>query len=122
MNTQNVNVKTAAQESSRKMGETPRMDGFVRNLSSANCFDVIRATSVIARMKKSANAVCGLYFEIYEYRLFNLVQGYLNRLPEGHKEAFRQAAQDQDIYLTPENVKRAGREYSELMNELATDY
>jgi hypothetical protein len=42
MHTRNVNVKTAAQESSRKMGgETcTRSAGFVRNIDWSNPFDV----------------------------------------------------------------------------------
>jgi hypothetical protein len=70
MNTHNVNVKTAAPESSERWEKTTylRTDGFVRNIHSSNPFDVVRADVVLLRMEKHAHRGCGLHYEIYNAR------------------------------------------------------
>jgi hypothetical protein len=49
MHTQNVNVKTAGEETAGRWGKKPmRTDGFITNIHSRNPFDVIRADVVLA--------------------------------------------------------------------------
>ena len=121
MHTQNVNVKTAAQESTGRWGELPRMDGFVRNLYSKNTFDVIRADVLIQQMEKTANRGCGLYYEIYEYRLLSHAMRYLQSLPASHRLAFIRTARLRGIRLFADELKRSEWEYDDLMAELAQD-
>lgn len=119
MNTQNI--KTAASESSERWGET-RTDGFVRNLYSANPFDVIRADVVIKRMEENANRGCGLYYEIYESRLLDSAMNYLLELPLKDRPVFMAAASVSGFTLTLSAMESANEAYVELMSELRDDY
>lgn len=122
MNTQNI--KTAASESSERWGETHaiRTDGFVRNLYSANPFDVIRADVVIKRLKENANRGCGLYWEVYESRLMDSAMNYLLELPLKDRPVFMGAASVSGFMLTLSAMESANDAYVELMAELRDDY
>lgn len=124
MHTQNVNVKTAAQESSRKMGENTymRTDGFVKNIKSSNPFDVIRADTLLARMEKQANKGCGLYYEIYESRLLGMAMNYLSALPLKDRPVFIGAAAKRGYMLTQAEAERADNDCDDLMSEIDSDY
>jgi len=124
MHTQNVNVKTAAPESSERWVKSPslRTDGFVRNMHSRNAFDVIRADVLLARMEKQANRGCGLHYEIYESRLLAMAMNYLAALPLKDRPIFIGAATQRGYMLTLAEEERAQDECASLMNELAADY
>ncbi|WNJ82253.1 hypothetical protein RJE46_24575 (plasmid) [Cedecea neteri] len=120
MHTRNVNVKTAAQESTERWGQGEkhaplRTDGFVRNLHSSNPFDVVRADSLIQRMEKQANAGCGLHYEIYESRLLGLALDYLCNLPLKDRPVFMGAASLRGIILTLAEEEKAKEACDELM-------
>ncbi|QMM55179.1 hypothetical protein HVX06_21825 (plasmid) [Enterobacter sp. RHB15-C17] len=124
MHTRNVNVKTAAPESSRKMGENTymRTDGFVRNIKSSNPFDVIRADALLARMEKQANKGCGLHYEIFESRLLGMAMNYLSALPLKDRPVFIGAAAKRGYMLTLAEAERAENDCDDLMSEIASDY
>ncbi|MBH3000399.1 hypothetical protein I5M74_22775 [Serratia marcescens] len=125
MNTQNVNVKTAAQERSERYGEKPsalRTDGFVRNLNSSNAFDVIRADVALARMEKQAGHSCGLYYEIFESRLLEMAMNYLCELPLKDRPVFMGAASKRGFMLTEAEADRAYDSFISLKDELSADY
>ncbi|MDU1199065.1 hypothetical protein [Kluyvera ascorbata] len=122
MNTQNVNVKTAAQESSRKMGGGHvRNDGFIRNLDSLNPFDVIRADVVLERMERQANSGCGLHYEIYDARLLGMAMNFLNKLPLKDRPVFMSAAEKRGYILTAKELERADAACDELWSLLQAE-
>nr|WP_241390462.1 hypothetical protein [Serratia proteamaculans]ULG15806.1 hypothetical protein 495p2_00054 [Serratia proteamaculans] len=125
MNTQNVNVKTAAQEPSERYGEKAsvlRTDGFVRNLHSSHPFDVIRADVVLAQMEAQAHRGCGLHYEIYHSYLLDAALDYLAGLPLKDRLPFIGAAARRGIMLTFAEGDRAGDACHALMANLAADY
>lgn len=125
MNTQNVNVKTAAQEPSERYGEIPtalRTDGFVRNIHSQNPYDVIRADVLLARMEAQAHRGCGLHYEIYHSYLLDAALDYLVGLPLKDRLPFIGAAARRGIMLTFAEGDRAGDACHALMANLAADY
>ncbi|MBL0881513.1 hypothetical protein [Serratia ureilytica] len=128
MNTQNVNVKTAAQERSERYGENTqkttvlRTDGFVRNLNASNAFDVIRADVVLARMEVQAHSGCGLHYEIFESRLLEMAMNYLCELPLKDRPVFMGAASRRGYMLTEAEADRANDSYFSLREELSADY
>ncbi|WP_313481770.1 hypothetical protein [Atlantibacter hermannii] len=122
MHTQNV--KTAAPESSERWGEKPylRTDGFIRNLNSSNVFDVIRADVVLTRMEDRAHMGCGLFCEIYEFRLLEQAMLYLERLPVKDRQVFMETAARRGYELTQAEEKRTQDAYNDFMFERAKDY
>ncbi|ENU1174254.1 TPA: hypothetical protein RKY22_005641 [Klebsiella michiganensis] len=123
MHTQNVNVKTAGEETAGRWGEKPmRTDGFITNIHSRNPFDVIRADVVLARMEKQANRGCGLHYEIYEARLLSMAMNHLAKLPLNDRPAFIGAAAKRGYMVTVAEEARAQDECDLLLSELAADY
>ncbi|CAI2540275.1 Uncharacterised protein [Serratia ficaria] len=122
MNTQNVNVKTAAQEPSERYGKQTtvlRTDGFVRNLHSAHPFDVIRADVVLARMEKQAGRACGQHYEIYQSRLLGMAMDYLCALPLKDRPLLMGAAAARGYTLTLAEEEQANDAFYSLMDELS---
>jgi len=132
MHTQNVNIKTAAQESTRKMGgETRavyasaewwagalRSDGFVRNLNSSGEHDVISAKSVLEAFSKSANRGCGQHYEIYELNFLDKACSYANALPLSHRPAFYDAAAALGFNVSDDAYDRAEEAYEAKLEEI----
>lgn len=121
MNTHNVNVKTAAPESSERWGKTTylRTDGFVRNIHSSNAFDVVRADVVLFRLEKHAHRGCGLHYEIYNARLLASALDYLAQLPLKDRPVFMGAAAKRGYMLTYTEELHAQEDYDSLMSEIA---
>ena len=132
MHTQNVNIKTAAQESTRKMGgETRavyasaewwagalRSDGFVRNLQSSGEHDVISAKSVLIAFSKAANRGCGQHYEIYELNFLDKACSYANALPLSHRPAFYDAAAALGFNVSDDAYDRAEEAYEAKLEEI----
>ncbi len=123
MNTQNVNVKTATIESSRKIGEKSylRADGFIRNIDSQNPFDVIRAEVVLERLEHKAQRACGLHYEIFEARLLEMAMNWLEQLPVKDRPVFIGAATKRGYMLTRKNLEAAQDACDELWNLLRAE-
>lgn len=120
MNTHNVNVKTAAPESSERWKTTYlRTDGFVRNIHSSNPFDVVRADVVLLRLEKQAHRGCGLHYEIYNARLLASALDYLAQLPLKDRPVFMGAAAKRGYMLTYTEEQHAQEDYDNLMSEIA---
>lgn len=120
MNTQNVNVKTAAPESSERWKTTClRTDGFVRNIHSSNPFDVVRADVVLLRLEKQAHRSCGVHYEIYNARLLASALDYLAQLPLKDRPALMGAAAKRGYMLTHTEEQHAQEDYDNLMSEMA---
>ena len=123
MHTQNVNVKTAAPESSRKIGGKTllRTDGFIRNIDSRNPFDVIRADVVLERLEYKAHRGCGLHYEIYESRLLGMAMNWLESLPVKDRPVFIGAAAKRGYMLTLKELEAAQDACDELWNLLRAE-
>lgn len=123
MHTQNVNVKTAGEETAGRWGIKPmRTDGFITNIHSRNPFDVIRADVVLERMEKQAHRGCGLHYEIYEARLLSMAMNHMAKLPLNDRPAFIGAAAKRGYMVTVAEEARAQDECDLLLSELAADY
>ena len=134
MNTQNVNVKTAAPESSRKMGdEKPvqersraeewwlanlRLDGFVLDIHSDVPGAVISAVSLVERLGEHARRLSGLHWEIYVTRSTELALEYMRALPREDRHAFIDAAYAWGISVSYDALERSLGPYNALMAEL----
>ncbi|UGS48599.1 hypothetical protein JMT66_23260 (plasmid) [Kosakonia cowanii] len=133
MHTQNVNIKTAAQESTRKMGgETRavyasaewwagalRSDGFVRNLNSSGEHDVISANSVLMSFFKTIGKVIEPHYDIYDYRFFCMACSYVHSLPLSHRPAFYEAAADLGFNVSDDEYERWKQTYVSVMAEIS---
>ncbi|WP_447880254.1 hypothetical protein [Serratia fonticola] len=106
MHTQNVKVNVnGATEASRICERTtPRFDGFIKNVDSANEHDVIMADTLLARLEAEAHVGCGLHDTLYEAKLHIYAWEYMDRLPLLDRITFFGAAQRRNINLTRENM------------------
>lgn len=132
MHTQNVNIKTAAQESTRKMGgETRavyasaewwagalRSDGFVRNLHSSGEYDVISVKSLLDAFSKAASKGCGQHHEIYEFFFLDRACSYANSLPLSHRPAFYDAAAALGFNISDDAYDRSERTFEAKLEEI----
>ena len=132
MHTQNVNVKTAAQESTRKMGGENlsvyasaewwagalRSDGFVRNLNSSGEHDVISAKSLLDAFSKAASNGCGQHHEIYEFYFLDRACSYANSLPLSHRPAFYDAAAALGFNVSDDAYDRSERAFEAKLEEI----
>lgn len=121
MNTQNV--KTAAPESTERCGKhtTLRMNGLIPDISSSHPFDVFRSDAVISTLEKEAQAGCGLYWEIFEFRLIRSLLERLCQLPLKDRDVFIVAIGLRGITFTWAEVERIQTAYREVMAEIAAD-
>ena len=138
MNTQNVNVKTAAHESSRKMGgenqiqeicctdkwwlANLRLDGFVRDIHSDIPGAVISVVSLVERLGKHARTLSGQHWEIYETRSIELALEYMRALPREDRHEFIDAAYAWGITVSYDALERSLGPYNALMAELIKEY
>ncbi|PKE27422.1 hypothetical protein CWS43_27065 [Rahnella sp. AA] len=99
-----------------------RNDGFVKNINSANEYDVISAKVVIDRLSQRANRGCSLYFEIFERNFLSMALSYVDQLPLSHRPAFFDAASEAGFVLSLDEYRNSLRAYYELMDELRDDY
>ena len=132
MHTQNVNIKTAAQESTRKMGgetravyasaewwtRTLRSDGFVKNLRSSGEHDVISAKSLLMAFLRSIGKVREPHYDIYDYRFFSMACSYVHLLPLSHRPAFYEAAADLGFNLSDDEYERWKQTYDSVMEAI----
>jgi hypothetical protein len=132
MHTRNVNGKTAAPESTRKMGgETRavyasaewwagalRSDGFVRNLHSSGEYDVISVKSLLDAFSKAASKGCGQHHEIYEFFFLDRACSYANSLPLSHRPAFYDAAAALGFNISDDAYDRSERTFEAKLEEI----
>ncbi|MEQ9883235.1 hypothetical protein ABRP83_13775 [Pectobacterium brasiliense] len=99
-----------------------RLDGFVRNINSANEHDVILASIVIDDILSTARKRCDQYCEIFAVHFLLLSLNYLEQLPRQHCHAFIEVAKMKGFCISYDELERSDDGYAELRAELRGDY
>lgn len=80
--------------------------------------DSIKASCLIERFEKEAIAGCGLYFEIYEYRVRKELREIVDELSAEDAETLRLAASHHGHDIDDEAMDSCAREYQNTLQEI----
>ncbi|WP_145547479.1 hypothetical protein [Yersinia intermedia] len=92
--------------------------GFIQHPWSHQRGDTLRAASVIQRIEKEAMRGCGLYYEIYHYRvIFRLLQ-LLKTLNATERITLTEEAKQRGFTLDEISIKESRQCYSDIIREI----
>lgn len=80
--------------------------------------DSVSAESLIQRIEKEAHHGCGLYYEIYQYRVLCELRSLLASLSAGDAETFQQAAAKRGFHLDDKTLQESRQCYHETLAEI----
>ncbi|WP_336222905.1 hypothetical protein [Enterobacter kobei] len=80
--------------------------------------DSVSALSLIDRISKEAHRGCGLYYEIYHYRVVEALLALLPLLSAGDADTLRQCAAGQGFHLDDEAREASELAYRNVLNNI----
>lgn len=80
--------------------------------------DSVSAASLISRIGKDAHRSCGLYYEIYHYRVVEALRALLPALSAGDADTLCQCAADQGFHLDDESREASELAYRDVLNDI----
>ena len=96
----------------------PFKNGFIAPPWSHVRGDSVRAECLIQRIEKEANRGCGLYYEIYEYRALEELNGMLANLSASDAATFQKVAASRGFSLDDSALKGAYLAYHKTLSEI----
>ncbi|EOX8956954.1 hypothetical protein ACPW5J_004336 [Enterobacter hormaechei] len=80
--------------------------------------DSVRAECLIQRIEKEASRGCGLYYEIYQYRVLEELSGVLANLDAGDAATFQEVTASHGFSLDESALQGAFQAYHETLSEI----
>ncbi|HDK6220006.1 TPA: hypothetical protein M2P66_000075 [Klebsiella quasipneumoniae] len=92
--------------------------GFIQHPWTNQRGDSIRAASVIQRIEDEAMRGCGLYYEIYHYRVLNRLCRLLKNLIATDRQTLINEATRRGFNLDKSSLEESRRSYQDTLTEI----
>lgn len=92
--------------------------GFIQHPWSHQRGDSLRAASVIQRIEKDAMRGCGLYYEIYHYRVITQLFQLLNKLNTTDQQLLITEAARRGFKLDKTSIEESRHSYQDTLAEI----
>lgn len=92
--------------------------GFIQHPWSHQRGDYIRAANVIQRIESEAMRGCGLYYEIYHYRVIRQLYPLLKTLNTADRQTLINKAARRGLHLDKSSMEESCQSYQETLAEI----
>ncbi|HIE3619852.1 TPA: hypothetical protein ACXLW9_002918 [Yersinia enterocolitica] len=92
--------------------------GFIQHPWTHQCGDSMRAVCVIEHIENEAMRGCGLYYEIYHYRVICRLLQLLQTLNATDRITLTEEASQHGFTLDETSIKESRQRYSDVIREI----